>query len=193
MLKFTQWFLPFIQRERGRLCRKGLSASVSAPTTIQRVLPSFFSPSDDLTQDHDQLRLHQLTTRSRSIHPTELRFRIYEASRTLLLPQPSPCLPSLAPCSARRPYVSPPDDSRAPLPRRLPITLRRLLRVLSRLLPELKKVYHASHLPPVLLSLVTQRAWLALWARLADERARSSALSSVRGSPFEAQSWTAAY
>jgi len=84
--KFIQWFLPFIQRERRRLCRKGISASVSAPTTIQRVLPSFFSPSDDLTQDHDQLRLHQLTTRSRSIHPTELRFRIYEASRTLLLP-----------------------------------------------------------------------------------------------------------
>lgn len=40
-------------RQRGYCVRKRLSAPIVGSTTIQRVLPSFFSPSDDLTQDHD--------------------------------------------------------------------------------------------------------------------------------------------
>ena len=44
LLKFTQWFLPFIQRERGRLCRKGISASASAQPPSSEFSRAFFLP-----------------------------------------------------------------------------------------------------------------------------------------------------
>ncbi|CAF3582174.1 unnamed protein product [Fusarium graminearum] len=59
-----------------------LSKLVTHKFKLEDAIKAFETSADPKT-GAIKLRLHQLTTRSRSFHPEELRIRIYEASRTL--------------------------------------------------------------------------------------------------------------